>query len=184
MPCFKTSREVLINQSCQELPSQRRLWRWQLTLIKTSKKLESSQCQNTTQPIDPNIVDWDGDDDPEKPLNWPNSTKWRNIFTISALTLLTPFGSTMFAPAVPNTMRTLHSDNVDLASFVVSVYVLGYAFGPLVIGPLSELYGRLWLYHINTALFIIFNIACALAPNLSGVDRLSVSSPGLLESVL
>ena len=28
------------------------------------------------------------------------------------------------------------------------------------------MYGRLWTYHTNTALFIIFNIACALAPNL------------------
>ena len=117
--------------------------------------------------VDPNIVDWEGDDDPEKPINWPNRTKWRNVFTISALTLLTPFGSTMFAPAVPETMKTFHSDNVDLSSFVVSVFVLGYAFGPLVIAPMSELYGRLWVYHINTILFILFNIACALSTSLS-----------------
>ena len=133
------------------------------------EKAGPTEDQSTTQTIDPNIVDWDGDDDPEKPLNWPNSTKWRNVFTISALTLLTPFGSTMFAPTVPDTMRTFDSDNTDLASFVVSVYVLGYAFGPLVIGPLSELYGRLWVYHVNTALFIVFNIACAVAPNLSAL---------------
>ena len=135
------------------------------------RDMEKGEAPNTpaTRDVDPNIVDWDGDDDPEKPLNWPSATKWRNIFTISALTLLTPFGSTMFAPAVPQTMRSFNSDNVGLASFVVSVYVLGYAFGPLLIGPMSELYGRLWVYHINTGLFIVFNIACALAPNLSAL---------------
>ena len=82
-------------------------------------------------PVDPDVVDWNGDDDPEKPINWPAKKKWRNIFVISALTLLTPFASTMFAPAVPDAMRTFDSDSVTLASFVVSVYVLGYAFGPL-----------------------------------------------------
>lgn len=38
----------------------------------------------------------------------------------------------MFAPAVPQVMRDFNSDSDTLASFAVSVYVLGYAFGPLV----------------------------------------------------
>lgn len=38
----------------------------------------------------------------------------------------------MFAPGVPQVMEDFHEDSEDLASFVVSVYVLGYAFGPLV----------------------------------------------------
>jgi MFS family permease len=67
----------------------------------------------------------------------------------------------MFAPAVPEVMQEFSSTNVDLASFVVSVYILGYAFGPLVIAPMSELYGRLPVYHVNTSLFVLFNIACA-----------------------
>ena len=119
------------------------------------------------QVVDPDIVDWEGADDPAKPLNWPARKKWKNIMVISSLTLLTPFGSTVFAPVVPQAMDEFNSTNVDLASFVVSVYVLGYAFGPLVIAPLSELYGRLWVYHINTFLFIVFNIGCALSTSLS-----------------
>ena len=119
------------------------------------------------QSIDPNIVDWDGADDPAKPINWPASKKWINVMTVSGLTLLTPFGSTVFAPAVPQAMKEFGSSNVDLASLLVSIYVLGYAFGPLIIAPLSELYGRLWVYHINTFLFIVFNIGCALSNSLS-----------------
>ncbi|KIX09528.1 uncharacterized protein Z518_00608 [Rhinocladiella mackenziei CBS 650.93] len=119
------------------------------------------------QSRDPNVVNWNGPDDPENPLNWPVRKKWSNILFLSAITFLTPFCSSMFAPGVPLVMDEFNSDNVDLASFVVSVYVLGYCFGPLVIGPLSELYGRLLIYHINTLLFLVFNIACAKSSSLS-----------------
>ena len=74
---------------------------------------------------DVNLVDWSGPDDPEKPLNWTKKKKWTNMMIIGALTLLTPFGSSMFAPGVPDMMAEFHSTNVDLASFVVSIYVLG-----------------------------------------------------------
>ena len=43
---------------------------------------------------------------------------------------------------------------------------MGLVFGPLVIGPASELYGRLPVYHVANVLFIIFSIACALSSNL------------------
>ena len=92
-----------------------------------------------------------------------------NSFCIKLVLMLThssPFGSSMFAPAVPEVMQEFNSTNVDLASFVVSVYILGYAFGPLVIAPMSELYGRLPVYHVNTGLFIVFNIACAKSTSL------------------
>lgn len=35
------------------------------------------------------VVDWNGNDDPELPINWPLRKKWINILTVSALTLLT-----------------------------------------------------------------------------------------------
>lgn len=73
----------------------------------------------------------------------------------------------MFAPGVPAVMREFKSTNIELGSFVVSVYVLGYAFGPLLIAPLSELYGRLYLYHACNVLFVIFTVACAVSSNLN-----------------
>ena len=80
-----------------------------------------------------------------------------------------PLASSMFAPAVPQLMAEFHSTNAELAAFVVSVYLLGFATGPLVIAPLSELYGRLWVYHICNILFIIFSVACAVSPSLSAL---------------
>lgn len=37
----------------------------------------------------------------------------------------------------------------------------------LVFAPLSEIYGRLPVYHVCNMLFIVFTIACALATNLN-----------------
>jgi len=78
-----------------------------------------------------NIVDWDGDDDPKNPFNWGNGRKWFAITIVSAITFLTPLASSIFAPGVLDVMKEFNSHSNLLEGFVVSVYVLGFAFGPL-----------------------------------------------------
>jgi MFS family permease len=115
---------------------------------------------------DPNLVDFDGPNDPENPLNWKASKKWGMVALVSAITFLTPLASSQFAPGVPEVMREFNSTSELLEGFMVSVYVLGFAFGPLIIAPLSEMYGRLPLYHSCNFLFIVFTIAAAVATNM------------------
>ena len=65
------------------------------------RDLEKAGIETTAEeqePHDPNIVDWDGPDDPANPVNWSMAAKWSNIAVLSALTLLTPLASSMFAP--------------------------------------------------------------------------------------
>ena len=87
-----------------------------------------------------------------------------SLLTLSPSSTL---ASSMFAPGIPQVMSEFSSTNSVLSSFVVSVFILGYVFGPLIIGPCTELYGRLYVYHISHVLFIIFTIGCAYAPSLS-----------------
>lgn len=47
-----------------------------------------------------------------------------------------------------------------------SLLILPFS-GPIVLAPLSELYGRMPLYHASNIGFILFTIACALATNLN-----------------
>ncbi|KAF2007943.1 MFS general substrate transporter [Amniculicola lignicola CBS 123094] len=117
--------------------------------------------------LDPNIVWWEGPEDPENPMNWAFRKKWGTVILVSAITFLTPLASSMFAPGVPEVMETFHSTNDMLEGFMVSVYVLGFAFGPLIIAPLSEMYGRLPLYHSCNVAFVVFTIAAAVASNMS-----------------
>ncbi|KXJ87970.1 major facilitator superfamily domain-containing protein [Microdochium bolleyi] len=115
------------------------------------------------------VVWWDGDDDPQNPYNWPLWQKVVNCSLMSIMTFVTPLGSSIFAPGVPQVMHEFGSSSLTLASFVVSVYLLGFAFGPLLIAPLSEIYGRVVVYHVCHAIFTVFCVACALAPSLDAL---------------
>ncbi|KAL9948791.1 hypothetical protein ACHAPW_002121 [Verticillium nonalfalfae] len=114
----------------------------------------------------PNTVDWDGPDDPQNPLNWPDVRKWLNIGLISGLTFVTPLGSSMFAPGVPAIMVEFGESSSTMATFAVSIYVLGFAFGPLLVAPLSETFGRAPVYNWGNVLFVIFSVATALSQNM------------------
>lgn len=66
-------------------------------------------------------------------------------------------------------MEEFDTTNETVGSFVTSVYLLGYAFGPLVLAPLSELYGRVIIYNLCNLIFLVFNIACAKAPSMNSL---------------
>lgn len=42
----------------------------------------------TEEPADPNIVWWDGDDDPANPLNWSAWSKWMNFSIVAVATFI------------------------------------------------------------------------------------------------
>lgn len=117
---------------------------------------------------DPDLVDW-APDDPERPINWSTSAKCLNLGLVSFFRFLTPLASSMVAPVTGEILRDLDTDNETIGSFIVSIYILGYALGPLVLSPLSELYGRLILYHVNNTLFTLWNLGAALSPNVGAL---------------
>lgn len=53
---------------------------------------------------------------------------------------LSALASAMFAPGVPQLMGEFGSKNTVLASLVVSIYILGNAFGPILLAPLSGIH--------------------------------------------
>lgn len=67
----------------------------------------------------------------------------------------------MSAPATPAILEEFHSDSQLQATILVSVWELGEVVGPLILAPLSELYGRLPVYHSATVLFVALSIAAA-----------------------
>ena len=50
----------------------------------SKKEPETDQTE-----VDPNIVGWDGPDDPNNPYNWTGGLKWGNVAVISSITFLT-----------------------------------------------------------------------------------------------
>jgi hypothetical protein len=88
---------------------------------------------------DHHTAGFDGPHDALDPLNWPFTKKWGTVLLISAITFLTPLASSMFAPSVPEVMEEFGSADDMLRGFVVSVYVLGFALGPLGMRVLRRL---------------------------------------------
>ncbi|KAL1836324.1 hypothetical protein VTJ49DRAFT_5308 [Mycothermus thermophilus] len=125
------------------------------------KGIETSEDEK-----DPNVVSWDGPNDPLNPMNWTMKKKWTNIAVLSVMTLITPLGSSMFAPGIPRILAEFNETSSTTATFILSVYILGFAFGPLVVAPMSEIYGRSLLYNIGNVLFTIFSICTALSKNI------------------
>ncbi|KAK6087316.1 fluconazole resistance protein 1 [Seiridium cupressi] len=107
------------------------------------------------------LIDWEGPDDPENPRNWPSLKTRLHVVLISIFTLYGNLASTMFAPGASQLVREFGITSEVLAAFTVSIYLLGFALGPLVISPLSEVYGRLVINQVCNLIFIAFTIGCA-----------------------
>ncbi|QKX62515.1 uncharacterized protein TRUGW13939_09676 [Talaromyces rugulosus] len=114
---------------------------------------------------DPDVVDFERDD-PANPRNWSTGKKSFNLTVVSLITLLSPTTSTVSSPISPAIMKHFNTTNEMVGAFVTTVFLLGYVFGPCIIAPMSEMYGRAILYKVCIVLFIVFNVACALAPSM------------------
>ncbi len=73
----------------------------------------------------------------------------------------------MFAPAVSFMDTDFHNSSLLLSSLTVSIFVCGYVIGPLILAPLSEIYGRRVVLTGANVFFCIWQIGCALSPNIA-----------------
>ncbi|KAL7625171.1 MFS transporter fsa7 [Parahypoxylon ruwenzoriense] len=123
---------------------------------------ESGNTMADQQTQDPNVVDWDGPDDPANPMNWPRLKKVLHVAFVSVFVLYANLASTMFAPGAAELIREFNVTSSIVGTFTVSIYVLGFMIGPLFLAPLSELYGRLVIYHVCNVSYFAFTLGCAL----------------------
>lgn len=81
------------------------------------------------------------------------------------LVLNSTIGSALPSMAVPYIMDEFHVISSTQRVLPISVFLIGYVFGPLIWAPLSEHLGRRTLTYCTLTAFTIFTMACALAPN-------------------
>lgn len=112
---------------------------------------------------DPNLVQWNGPDDPENPKNWKGSSKWAAMGVISMYTFMTPVASSMIAPALTAIASDLDIGSSSEQQLTMSIFLLAFAIGPLFMGPLSEMYGRVRVLQLSNLFFLFFNLGCGLA---------------------
>ncbi|CRK45057.1 hypothetical protein BN1723_006427 [Verticillium longisporum] len=115
------------------------------------------------------IVSWE-DNDPENPYNWSSTRK----LLILLLTMMLIINSTM-GSALPSNAIPYISEQWDIASpqrqiLPICVFMIGYFFGPILWGPLSEHFGRRIITNVTFILFTVWTLACALAPNFAALN--------------
>lgn len=73
---------------------------------------------------------------------------------------------TMCAPSINLLVAEFNIRSFVVSTFAVTLYLLGLSVGPMFISPLSEVYGRLPVYHISNVVFVAFVVGNALSKNI------------------
>ena len=85
---------------------------------------------------------------------------------LAALGAIVPLSIDLGLPAIPTISRSLGSSSAT-AALTLSVFMAGYALAPIVLGPLSDRYGRRPVLLSSLALFTVAGVTCAAAPSMS-----------------
>ncbi|MCJ1316777.1 Citrinin biosynthesis cluster MFS transporter mrr1 [Xylographa vitiligo] len=117
---------------------------------------------------DLNLVTWDGPDDPGNPMNWPLRKKILVTFTFSMTTFVITFSSSVFSTATQVTAIEFGVSE-EVMTLGTSLFVLGFAIGPLIWGPFSELYGRTIPLFTGYIIMGILQIPVAVATNVETI---------------
>ncbi|PHH86453.1 hypothetical protein CDD83_10221 [Cordyceps sp. RAO-2017] len=103
--------------------------------------------------------------DRRNPMAFSQPFKWLITSLAAFSTLAVSFASSAYSGGVHEIM-----DDFDVSSEIVilgvSMFVLGFAIGPLLWAPLSELYGRQKLFFLTYMALTAFNAAAAAAPSM------------------
>ncbi|KAK7958423.1 hypothetical protein PG988_013271 [Apiospora saccharicola] len=136
---------------------------------KSSKKDELPPVILPVTDLDRGIVGWDGQDDPKNPQNFTRSRQYWIICLLALVTFMTPLASSILAPGIKYYSAEFGNQSTILGAIPVSIYLLGYAIGPLFLSPLSEIYGRFIVLSCSNAFFCIWFIGTGLAPSLASL---------------
>ncbi|KAM0793435.1 hypothetical protein ACM66B_000880 [Microbotryomycetes sp. NB124-2] len=94
----------------------------------------------------------------------PPYRKWLSVFLVSTGAFCVTCCSSMVALSYPGT-REEFGLSEEVVTLGLSLYIFGLGFFPLLVGPLSEFYGRRPIYNLSWFFFVCFNILVAFSPN-------------------
>lgn len=84
---------------------------------------------------------------------------------LGALTMITPLSTNIYVPALPEIAHFFGS-TAEAVEVTVSATLVGIALGQLVIGTISDRFGRRMPALVGTACFVVASLLCALSPGL------------------
>jgi DHA1 family bicyclomycin/chloramphenicol resistance-like MFS transporter len=83
---------------------------------------------------------------------------------LGGLTATPPLSMDMYLPALPEVTRSLHAPAATV-QLTLTACLAGMAFGQLVVGPMSDKWGRRRPLIVGLVVYVVATALCALAPN-------------------
>lgn len=87
------------------------------------------------------IVDFDGPDDPYRPLNWPLKKKVLTTMMYGLTTMSATWASSAYSAGTEQIAHEFHVGS-QVAVLGTTLFLFGFGLGPLLWAPLSEVFGR------------------------------------------
>ncbi|KAL2827966.1 major facilitator superfamily domain-containing protein [Aspergillus cavernicola] len=114
------------------------------------------------------VVEFDGANDPLHPYNWTLLRRISLVCVLSYSTFANSFTSAVFSAAIDDVTQEFHIGK-EAGSLGVTLFVLGFAAGPIAWAPMSEIIGRRWPLCIGIFGCGVFTIACATAKDIQTI---------------
>ncbi|MFR9773509.1 multidrug effflux MFS transporter [Nocardia sp. SC052] len=87
------------------------------------------------------------------------------LVVLGLLSAVAPFATDMYLPSFTGLAADLHT-GASSVQLTLTTFLIGLALGQLVIGPLSDRFGRRRPLLLATATATVMTVLCALAPNI------------------
>ncbi|KAK9461990.1 major facilitator superfamily domain-containing protein [Lipomyces oligophaga] len=132
---------------------------------------QQEQTDNTASTGDEKkrtLVDWNGPDDEENPMNFGYFRKWAITMICSVGALCVACSSSIYTATYTGMMKEFGANQEEVITGL-TVFVFGMGAGPMFYAPLSEFYGRRIIYIISFFFYIVFQFPIAFSKNITAV---------------
>lgn len=116
---------------------------------------------------DPLLVDW-APNDPHNPFNWSKTRKWAITIVTCIFTAFVAMAAAAYTSGLPG-MEPYMGISHEVGLLGITLYTTGFALGPMLLAPISEVYGRSPMYYTTYFVFALFMLPMALAQNITTV---------------
>ena len=82
---------------------------------------------------------------------------------LAALTAIAPLSTDMYLPSLPDIARALSASTAQV-QLTISAYLIGFAVGQIIYGPISDRHGRKPVLLAALALYSVATLICTLSP--------------------
>ncbi|KAI6355034.1 hypothetical protein MCOR31_011299 [Pyricularia oryzae] len=120
--------------------------------------------------VDGELLEFDPKGDPDNPMEWAPAFKWSIVSLLALFAFCITFTCISVVPVASQIVRDLDGDDgssrdsasrAASAALLVTIWELGEAAGPLLIAPLSEIYGRWPVINGANILFVLTTVLAA-----------------------